>query len=110
MLGVDLAGAFGDLAAGHVHTHSGADLRSGQTEGLGDLVGGELALVGENELGDSVLAGGHSGISLAGLGAGLLVAGVQLGEGVLGELLDGSAVDVGTIEVVDDSGVELTQK
>jgi len=104
VLGVDLAGALGDLAAGYVDAHGRADLGSGQAGKLSDLVGGELALGASDKLGDHVLAGLNRRISLAGLGAGLLVAGIQLDEGILSELnqLGGDGVDGG------DGGVELT--
>lgn len=104
VLGVDLAAALGHGTGRNVHTERGADLRAGHAEGLSDLVGGELTLVGDDELGHSRLAAGDLGVLLAGTGLGLLVAGVQLHEGLVGELhqLGGDLGQVG------DSGVELT--
>ena len=104
VLGVDLAGALGHVTSGHMHTHGGGDLRSGQAGLLGDLVGGELAVVLDHEAGDGILALGDSGVGLAGAGLGLLVAGVQLGDGVAGELDDLG----GHVGHAGDSGVELT--
>lgn len=108
VLGVDLAAALGHGAASDVHPHRGGDSGGRHGDGLadlfGDLVGGELTLVGGDELSDSRLAVGDLGVLLAGTGLGLLVAGVHLGEGFVSELhqLGGDLGQVG------DSGVELT--